>query len=329
MRYVATHRLAYEEEEKTRQPPMSCKQHSARRVAGAEVDKKPVSAGKNAHGDPERNTRRRVGPGRKIFAARDRRNVESNASSRFNRTKLAVRLFWLLTTITGMCGRYTLRTPLNVLLSQFGAELQIPLDFRPRYNIAPTQTVLAVRQPEQGAKRELVALRWGLIPIWAKDTKIGYSTINARGDTVAEKPAFRAAFKKRRCLVLADGYFEWLKEGKEKQPFLYEIDGGQPFAFAGLWEYWPGPKDAKGKEIESCTIVTTDANKLASKVHDRTPVILKPDDYATWLDPSIDDRKALERLLVPFPVKRMTAWPVNKMVGNVKNKGPECIGPPA
>jgi len=227
-----------------------------------------------------------------------------------------------------MCGRYTLRTPLNVLLTQFGAELQMPLDFRPRYNIAPTQSVLAVRQTEQGAKRELVALRWGLIPIWAKDTKIGYSTINARGDTIAEKPAFRSAFKKRRCLILADGYFEWLTEGKDKQPFLYEIDAGQPFAFAGLWEYWPGPKGEKAEPIESCSIVTTDANKLASKVHYRMPAILNPNDYATWLDPSIDDRAKLERLIKPFPVKSMTARPVNRIVGNVKNQGPERCGPP-
>src|SRR5262245_53579493 len=122
-----------------------------------------------------------------------------------------------------MCGRYTLRTPLTVLAEQFLFDLDnARANVRPRYNIAPTQQVLAVRQPEQGAKRELVQLRWGLIPVWAKDTKIAYSTINARGVTVAEKPAFRSAFKKRRCLVLADGYFEWMKEGKDKQPFLYE-----------------------------------------------------------------------------------------------------------
>jgi putative SOS response-associated peptidase YedK len=228
-----------------------------------------------------------------------------------------------------MCGRYTLRTPLNVLLSQFAAERQMRLDFRPRYNIAPTQSVLSVRQPEQGAKRELVALRWGLIPVWAKDAKIGYSTINARADTVAEKPVFRSAFKKRRCLVLADGYFEWLKEGKDKQPFLYEIDGGKPFAFAGLWEWWPGPKGSEQEPIESCSLITTDANKLASKVHDRMPVILNADDYDTWLDPTIDDRAKLERLLVPFPVKGMTARPVNKIVGNVKNQGPKCIDAPS
>jgi putative SOS response-associated peptidase YedK len=228
-----------------------------------------------------------------------------------------------------MCGRYTLRTKLNLLLDQFAAELAGEIDYRPRYNIAPTQSVLAVRQPEQGAKRELVELRWGLIPVWAKDTKIAYSTINARGDTVAEKPSFRAAFKKRRCLIMADGYFEWLKEGKAKLPQLYEIDDGKPFAFAGLWEYWPGPKDGKPQPIEPCTIITTEANKLAAKVHDRMPVILHPDDYDSWLDPTNDDRATLEKLIKPFPMKPMSVRPVSTYVNNVKNQGEECIAPPA
>ena len=116
-------------------------------------------------------------------------------------------------------------------------------------------------------------LKWGLIPVWAKDAKIAYSTINARGDTVATKPAFRAAYKKRRCLIVADGYYEWLREGKDKQPFVYEVDGGEPFAMAGLWEWWGGP-EGENKPVESCTIITTDANKLASEIHDRMPVIL-------------------------------------------------------
>lgn len=226
-----------------------------------------------------------------------------------------------------MCGRYTLRAKLNLLLDQFAAEMAEPIDYRPRYNIPPTTNVLAVRQPEQGAKRELVELRWGLIPIWAKDTKIAYSTINARGDTVAEKPAFRSAFKKRRCLILADGYYEWLREGKEKLPYLYEIDGGKPFAIAGLWEYWPGPKDGKPEPIESCTIITTEANKLASKIHDRMPVILDPDDYDTWLDPANDDKVKLQKLIKPRAVKGMTATEVSTYVNNVKNQGEKCIAP--
>src|SRR5262245_8950545 len=230
-----------------------------------------------------------------------------------------------------MCGRFTLRTKLTVLAKQFEFDLDSAFaKVRPRYNIAPTQDVLAVRQPEQGAKRELVALRWGLIPVWAKDTKIAYSTINARGDTVAEKPSFRAAFKKRRCLILADGYYEWLREGKTKLPHLYEIDGGKPFAMAGLWEWWGGPKDDKNPEpVESCTIITTDANKLASKIHDRMPVILDPDDYDCWLDPACDDRAKLEKLIKPFGGKKMTARPVSTYVNNVKNQGEQCVEAPA
>jgi putative SOS response-associated peptidase YedK len=226
-----------------------------------------------------------------------------------------------------MCGRYTLRTPLTVLAEQFLFDLNDAAgDFRPRYNIAPTQAVLAVRQVEQGAKRELVPLRWGLIPVWAKDTKIGYSTINARGDTVAEKPAFRSAFKKRRCMIIADGYYEWLTDGKAKLPQLYEIDGGKPFAFAGLWEYWPGPKDGpKAEAIESCSIITTDANELASNVHDRMPVILDPADYDCWLDPACEDRAKLERLIRPFGGQTMTVRPVSTYVNNVKNQGEECL----
>jgi putative SOS response-associated peptidase YedK len=226
-----------------------------------------------------------------------------------------------------MCGRFTLRTALSVLAKQFEFDLDAAMgELHPRYNIPPTTKVLAVRQPEQGAKRELAELRWGLIPVWAKDEKIAYSTINARGDTVAEKPAFRSAFKKRRCLILADGYYEWLREGKTKLPHLYEIDGGKPFAIAGLWEWWPGPKGAELKEpIESCSIITTDANKLASKVHDRMPVILDPDDYDLWLDPAIDDRKKLEKLIKPFAGKTMTVRAVSTYVNNVKNQGEQCV----
>jgi putative SOS response-associated peptidase YedK len=213
-----------------------------------------------------------------------------------------------------MCGRYTLRTPLNVLAEQFLFELG---DFQavPRYNIPPTTEVLAVRHP-----RELSKFRWGLIPSWAKDAKIAYSTINARADTVATKPAFRAAYKKRRCLVLADGYFEWRKEGKAKLPLLYEVDGGKPFALAGLWDWWGGP-EGENKPVESCTIITTDANELAKQVHDRMPVILDAEDYDAWL--------ACEEVpLAPFPSDRMTARPVSTYVNNVKNQGPACLDPP-
>jgi len=223
-----------------------------------------------------------------------------------------------------MCGRFTLRTPLTVLAKQFQFELDFA-EAAPRYNIAPTQDVAAVRVTN--GKRELAMLHWGLIPVWAKDKKIAFSTIIARGDTVATKPAFRSAFKRRRCLVLADGYYEWQREGKTKLPWLYEVDGGKPFALAGLWEAWYGPGKSDGPPLESCSLITTDANKLAAKVHDRMPVILDPVDYNAWLNPENDDTDELQRLLEPYDPKRMSARPVNTFVNNARNQGPECVDP--
>lgn len=217
-----------------------------------------------------------------------------------------------------MCGRFTLRTPLTVLVDQFHFDIgnaQLAL----RYNIAPTQDVAAVRLVD--GNRQLALLRWGLIPSWAKDTKIGGSTINARADTVATKPAFRAAFKRRRCLVLADGYYEWLKVGKSKQPYLYEVDGGKPFAIAGLWESWWGTAGPDTPAVESCTILTTEANELARKVHDRMPVILDEGDYDAWLEPASGD---VAHLLTPLSAERMAARPVSTYVNNARNEGPEC-----
>jgi putative SOS response-associated peptidase YedK len=214
-----------------------------------------------------------------------------------------------------MCGRFTLRTPLSVLAERFLFDLE-GASAVPRFNIAPTQEILAVRQ-EQG-RRRLVSLHWGLIPPWAKSPKMAYSTINARADTIATKPAFRAAFIKRRCLVLADGYYEWLREGRLKQPYLYEVDGGQPFAFAGLWESWRGES---GPSLESCTLITCEANALQAQIHDRMPVILDESDYDTWLDPALDDRETLERLLVPLDAARMTARPVSPEINNPRFAG--------
>ena len=183
-----------------------------------------------------------------------------------------------------------------------------------RWFATRTAIVPAVRLAD--GKRQLALFKWGLIPSWAKDAKIAYSAINARADTVATKPAFRSAFKKRRCLVLADGYVEWQKDGKAKLPWLYELDGGKPFAFAGLWEWWGGPD---GKEpVESCTILTTDANELASEVHNRMPVILDADDYDAWLSGE-------EIPLVPFDSEQMTARPISTTINNVRNQGPQCV----
>jgi putative SOS response-associated peptidase YedK len=176
-----------------------------------------------------------------------------------------------------MCGRFTLRTPLTVLAEQFQFDLEGATQLSLHYNIAAVKLV--------EGDRKLTLLRWGLIPSWAKDTKIACSTINARADTVATKPAFRAAYKRRRCLVLADGYYEWLRVGKTKQPYLYEVDGGKPFALAGLWEQWWGSGDKDGPPLETCSLITTDANKLIQEIHDRMPVILDPVDYDAWLNP--------------------------------------------
>lgn len=227
-----------------------------------------------------------------------------------------------------MCGRYTLRTPLSVLARQFQFDLEaLTDDVVPRYNIAPSQTVLAIRQPAPGSQRELARFAWGLIPSWAKDNKGAYACINARSDTVATKPTFRAAFKKRRCLVIADGYYEWHTEGKEKQPFLFEIDGGQPFALAGLWETWHGP-DGLGTALKTCSLLTTEANELCAEIHNRMPVILSPNDYDRWLDPANEDAISLQRLLRPFPAETMTVRPVNRYVNTARNEGEQCIAAP-
>lgn len=193
--------------------------------------------------------------------------------------------------------------------------VETPLfEVRARYNIAPTQDTLVIRAHD--GKREAAMLRWGLIPSWAKDTKMAASLINARSETVAEKPAFRSAFKKRRCLVPVDGYYEWLREGKAKLPHLYQMKDGEPFAFAALWESW--------QEVETFTVLTTAANELAAKVHDRMPVILGPLDCERWLAPESDPGD-LAKLLGPYPATDMTDTPVSTHVNNARNEGPECV----
>lgn len=219
-----------------------------------------------------------------------------------------------------MCGRYTLYANLNRILADFAAELRPEYNYTPRYNIAPTQDVLAVRQVGPTGVRELVPLRWGLIPNWAKDEKIAYSTINARAETVAEKPAFRSAFKKRRCLIVADGYYEWQATGpKSKQPHRIHFPDDRPFGMAGLWEHW----ERDGKTIESCTIIVTSANSQLATIHDRMPVILHPDAYSRWLDPEFEGRTQLESLLQPLVPNEVEAYPVSPAVGNARNQGPD------
>jgi putative SOS response-associated peptidase YedK len=220
-----------------------------------------------------------------------------------------------------MCGRFTLRTPPKDIAEVF--QLLHALDLIPRYNIAPTQQVAVVRQGT--TCREGSMIRWGLIPFWAKDAKVGASMINARADTVATKPAFRAAFKKRRCLVLADGFYEWQKgEGKTKQPFYIRMAKDQLFAFAGLWEHWKGPDETS---IDSCAIITTDCNETLHPIHDRMPVILHEEDYDRWLGPKAEDPAKLVELLKPYPASEMTAFPISTLVNNPRNESAKCIEP--
>jgi putative SOS response-associated peptidase YedK len=217
-----------------------------------------------------------------------------------------------------MCGRFALFAEPKAVASLFELP-DLPL-FEARYNIAPTQAVLAVRvEPLQGA-RAAARLRWGLIPSWAADASVGNRMINARAETVASKPAFRAAFRQRRCLLPASGFYEWRTVKRKKQPyFLHPRDGGL-IAFAGLWETW----NKGGEAIESCTILTTTANEVVKPFHDRMPVILPRDDWATWLD-ARQGSEALTTLLRPSPGEAMSAYPVDSWVNNARHEGIECV----
>jgi len=221
-----------------------------------------------------------------------------------------------------MCGRYLIKSPSAKLKVKFRLD-DVPL-FEPRYNVAPTQAVPAVR--DEDGTRHLAMLRWGLIPSWAKDAKIGYRLINARSDTVATKPSFRSAFKKRRCLIAADGFYEWKKLDKGKQPYFIHLKDEEPFAFAGIWEMWHNPEDRK--EVDSCTIITTDANALMKTIHDRMPVILPASAYDRWLDPDAKP-ETLQGLLCPYKAKDLDAYPVSTYVNSPKNQGPKCLEPAA
>lgn len=220
-----------------------------------------------------------------------------------------------------MCGRFALISPAEVVAEQLN--VAPPELFAPRYNIAPTQPVAAVRLKPGSQTPELALFRWGLIPSWAKDTKLSASLINARSETVADKPAFRSAFKRRRCLIPADGFFEWKKEGKQKRPIYIHATNGSLFAFAGLWETWIG---SDGSEMDSCTILTTTPNELMASIHDRMPVILEPADYEMWLHPGNKPEQALH-LLRPYPADHMAAYPVSTLVNSPFNDDPRCIEP--
>ncbi|MCH8281007.1 MAG: SOS response-associated peptidase [Chloroflexi bacterium] len=219
-----------------------------------------------------------------------------------------------------MCGRFTLTSNMDDLQGRFGFEAR-DLVFRPSYNIAPTQLVLAVTNDGQ---RRAELMRWGLVPFWAKDIKIGYRMINAVGETAATKPAFRAAFKKRRCLILADGFFEWRKDGKEKIPTYIFLKSQEPFAFAGLWETWKSPE---GETVKSCTILTTKPNEFMEPIHNRMPVILSGETEALWLDPMTEEPDVLQPLIQPAPAELMESRIVSSLVNSPKNNSPECVVP--
>jgi putative SOS response-associated peptidase YedK len=220
-----------------------------------------------------------------------------------------------------MCGRYVLTVPGDLLASAFGLE-EVP-EIAPRYNVAPSQVVPIVRRAGDGS-RELVFARWGLIPHWAKEAAIGNRLINARADGLTEKPSFRDSFRRRRCLVPADGFYEWQKVGARKQPWLLRLAGGAPFAFAGLWSAWTDP--ATREALETVTIVTTEPNELAARVHDRMPVILPAEARAVWLDPDSEKQRLLD-LLVAYPAAEMEAYPVSTRVGSPANDDAGLIEP--
>lgn len=219
-----------------------------------------------------------------------------------------------------MCGRFVLMTAGRDLAERF--ELEEAPDLAPRYNIAPTQMVAAIRLEPGERTRRLVMLRWGLIPFWAKDSSIGSRLINARAESASEMPAFRTAFKHRRCLIPADGFYEWKKEKGRRQPHFVRSADRQPVAFAGLWDRW---KDPDGEEVESCTILTTDANDVVRAIHDRMPVILLPEDYGRWLDPDLKDPKKLKLLLRSYPSEETVIQPASPKVNKPSYDEPDCL----
>jgi putative SOS response-associated peptidase YedK len=225
-----------------------------------------------------------------------------------------------------MCGRFALFESGEAIAETFGLS-ETPV-VAPRYNIAPTQPVAAVRitphRAQDRQQREMALLHWGLIPSWAKDPALGSRLINARSETAAEKPSFRAAYKYRRCLVPASGFYEWQKVNGGKQPYFFHLEQKGPFAIAGLWEYWQSPD---GSEIESVTLLTTSANEVVRPVHDRMPLMVAPADYALWLDPAVQHAGELQHLLRPYPAEEMAAYAVSTVVNNPRHEGEACLVP--
>lgn len=222
-----------------------------------------------------------------------------------------------------MCGRFTLTVDADSIQMHFPWLEQVPHQIAPRYNIAPTQPIAVVPNDGRNTVDHFV---WGLIPFWAKDPSIGSRMINARSETLAEKNSFKNAYKRRRCLVLADGFYEWAKVPgqKTKQPYYFRMEDGAPFAFAGLWEEWNSPE---GSQLKSATIITTDPNPLVAKVHARMPVILHQEDYPLWLSTEEQTKDRLQPLLTAYPSEEMVAYPVSTQVNSPANESPENIVP--
>ncbi|HLT58544.1 MAG: SOS response-associated peptidase [Limnochordales bacterium] len=219
-----------------------------------------------------------------------------------------------------MCARYTLTDTGELLLRQFRLA-ELPAGYRPRYNIAPTQAVTVVLN---GQQRRAAQFRWGLIPFWAKDASIGRKLINARAETVAVKPSFRHSLRRRRCLIPADGFYEWQAQDGRKQPLRIVPATQTLLAFAGLWDRWQSPE---GEEVYSCVIITTAANGFMRPIHDRMPAILSPADYDLWLDPDVQEPEAVTPLLRPCPDDMLRAYPVSTVVNSPRNDTPACIAP--
>ena len=220
-----------------------------------------------------------------------------------------------------MCGRYSLTTAPEAMRRLFGTRGPLA-NLPPRYNIAPTQDAPVVRPAEDGGGRELVMLRWGLVPSWSRGPDSRYSMFNARAETVADKPAFRAAFRARRCLVPASGFFEWRKLGRAKQPYHIGVEGRAAFALAGLWDRWAG---GEGEAIQSFTIIVTEANELIRPLHERMPVIIDPADYGLWLEGGAEAADRARALLKPYPAEAMAAYAVSARVNNPRHDDAQCL----
>ena len=220
-----------------------------------------------------------------------------------------------------MCGRFTLTADIQTVAQAFHATAPSSLQTMPRYNVAPTQDVVAVIN---NGSRHLEMLRWGLVPSWAKEESVGTRMINARAETLAEKPSFKRLLHSRRCLIVADGFYEWAQEPgtKSKTPMYITLKERELFAFAGLWDSW---RNDSGQQLRTCTVITTEPNALMAPIHNRMPALLLPDALTTWLDPDMQDEQELRHLLIPYPTELMVARPVSRLVNDPKHDSAELI----